>query len=124
MSEKRVTKREMFEMIKGIVVDAGVENEDELVAFIEKEQNALVRKTGTKTKIQKENEVLVEVVYNALAAQGKAVTATELLADATIAEAGIATNQKLSALLKKLVDAQRVAKTSDKKKSYFEIMAD
>jgi hypothetical protein len=124
MSEKRVTKREMFEMIKGVVVDAGVDNVDELVAFIEKEQNALTRKTSTKTKTQKENEVLVEVVYNALAAQGKAVTATELLGDAAIADAGIATNQKLSALLKKLVDTQRVNKTSDKKKSYFEVMAD
>ena len=31
-------------------------------------------------------------------------------------------NQKLSALMKKLVESGRVAKTTDKKKSYFSIV--
>jgi DNA-binding transcriptional regulator GbsR (MarR family) len=58
-------------------------------------------------------------IKTALAEVGKAVTITELQnASATMAEYS---NQKLSALLKKLVDAGEVVKTTEKKKSYFSL---
>lgn len=116
MNKKKVTKKELLEMIKGVVVDSEVENTTQLVEFIEKEQKALERK---KTAAQKENEVLVEVVYEALKEVEKAVTVAEFLKNDKIAEAGIKSSQKLSALLKKLYDAHRINKYIDKRKSYF-----
>lgn len=109
---KKVTKKEYFEILRGIVAD-----NEELIAFIDHEVELLEKRKGGMTKSQKENEVLVENIYNALAEVGEAVTVTDF-----IAKAGLEfTNQKVSALLKKLVDAGRVVKVTDKKKSYFSI---
>lgn len=124
MNEKKVTKKEMLERVKGAVLNSGVENVDELVAFIEKEQNALNKKSKAKTENQKANEALIEVVYNELVKCENAVTVTELLKEEVIQEAGIKSPQKLSALLKKLVDGGRVSRIHDKKKSYFTIEED
>lgn len=124
MNEKKVTKKEMLERVKGAVLNSGVENVDELVAFIEKEQNALNKKSKAKTENQKANEALVEVVYNELVKCENAVTVTELLKEEVIQEVGIKSPQKLSALLKKLVDGGRVSRIQDKKKSYFTIKED
>lgn len=124
MNEKKVTKKEMLERVKGAVLNSGVENVDELVAFIEKEQNALNKKSKAKTENQKANEILVEVVYNELEKCEKAVTVTELLKEKAIQGAGIKSPQKLSALLKKLVDGGRASRIQDKKKSYFTIEKD
>ena len=119
MAEKRITKKEKFEMVKELVLASEVDNKDLLVEFIDKEVENLTKKVGAKTKTQKENEVLVEKVYDELARLGKAVTVTELLKEVEIE--GVATNQKASALLKKLVDAGRVKKVIEKKVSYFEV---
>ena len=112
-----MTKKEYFGEIKKIVEGANVDNRDEIIEFIDRQVELLSKKSNTKTKAQKENEVLVEDIYNALAEVGEAVTVTDF-----IAKAGLEfTNQKVSALLKKLVDAGRVVKVTDKKKSYFSI---
>ena len=58
-------------------------------------------------------------MFEALETVGKAVTITELQTE--VAEMSEYSNQKLSAMLKKLVDCGRVTKTMDKKKSYFSI---
>ena len=76
------------------------------------------RKAG-QTKVQKANEGLVEEVYAAIVRAGKPVTVTELQeANEDMANYS---NQKLSALLRMLVKADRIVKTIDKKKSYFSI---
>lgn len=117
MENKRMTKKDYFAELRELVV--GAEREDELVAFIDHEVELLSKKVNGKTKTQKENEVLVERVYNALAEIAKPVTVTEL--QGANDEVKEMSNQKVSALLKKLVDAERVIKTVDKKKSYFSI---
>lgn len=119
MTEKRITKKEKFEMVKELVLASEVDNKDLLVEFIDKEVENLTKKVGAKTKTQKENEVLVEKVYDELAKLGKAITVTEFLKEVEIE--GVATNQKASALLKKLVDTGRVKKVIEKKVSYFEV---
>ena len=119
--EKKVTKKERFEMIKEIVLNAGLENEAEMIEFIDNEINLLNKKraSGAKTANQKENEVLVEKLYEALAEIGRPVTISELQKEND--EFGAMSNQKVSALMKKLTDAGKVDKTVDKKKSYFSI---
>ena len=118
---RKVTKRERFEMIKEIVLNAGLENEAEMVEFLDNEINLLNKKraSGAKTATQKENEVLVERLYEVLAEIGRPVTISELQKEND--EFGAMSNQKVSALMKKLTDAGKVDKTVDKKKSYFSI---
>ena len=118
---KKVTKRERFEMIKEIVLNAGLENEVEMVEFLDNEIALLNKKraSGAKTATQKENEVLVEKLYAALVEIGRPVTVSELQKENE--DFGAMSNQKVSALMKKLTDAERVVKTPDKKKSYFSI---
>ena len=118
---RKITKKERFEMIKEIVLNACVENEAEMIEFIDNEINLLNKKraSGAKTATQKENEVLVERLYEVLAEIGRPVTVSELQTESE--EFGAMTNQKVSALMKKLADAGKVDKTVDKKKSYFSI---
>lgn len=122
MENKRMTKKEYFAQLMEVVVNAGVDNEVELINFITHEVELLSKKSNVKTKAQKENEALVEVVYQALVEVARPVTVTEL--QGVNAEVGEMSNQKVSALLKKLVDAQRVNKVIDKKKSYFSVDAE
>ena len=119
---EKMTKKEMFAQV--IAMAQGKEvtaTADEIATFAKHEIELLEKKTGKtgKTKTQKENEVLVEQVFETLAIVGKAVTVTELQAENEFA--ATFSNQKLSALLKKLVDAGRVAKKMEGKKSYFSI---
>jgi hypothetical protein len=117
---EKMTKKEMYAQViamaqgKEIAVSA-----EDIVAFAEHEIELLTKKSGKSgmTKTQKENEVYVEEVYKALVQVGKAVTVTEFQSASKYVSQF--SNQKLSALLKKLVDAGRVCKTVEGKKSYF-----
>lgn len=113
---EKMTKKEMFEMIKGVCA-----SDTRIVEFCEHEIELLNRKNSksSQTKTQKENEVIMERVVIALQEIGRPVCVDELRALNT--EMGAYSNQKLSALLKKLVDSNQVVKTIDKKKSYFSV---
>ena len=117
--EKKMTKKEMFNLI----ANAMKENDD-VVAFCKHEIELLEKKVSKsgQTKTQKENAILIERVFSALATVGRPVTIAELQTE--VVEMSNYSNQKLSALLKKLVDCDRVVKTIDKKKSYFSIVTD
>lgn len=119
----KMTKREWFAEIKAIVEGAQVDSEKKagMVDFIDHEVELLDRKHSKsgQTKTQKENVEIMEKIMAALAEIGKPVTITELQNAST--EMAEFSNQKLSALLKKLVDSGRVVKTQEKKKSYFSV---
>ena len=117
----KMTKKDYFNTIATIVANSEVENKEDIQAFISHELELLAKKSGKsgQTKTQKENVIIIEKIYDALAEVGSPVTITELQSQVpTMAEYS---NQKLSALMKKLVDNGRVTKTIDKKKSYFSI---
>lgn len=114
---EKMTKREMFEMIKGICA-----NDTRIVEFCEHEIELLNRKSSksTQTKTQIENENIKGAIVNALTEIAKPVTITEMQELNT--EMANYSNQKLSALLKQLVENdKKVVKTVDKKKSYFTV---
>lgn len=114
---EKMTKREMFEMIKGVCA-----NDTRIVDFCEHEIELLNRKSSksTQTKTQIENENIKGAIVNALTEIAKPVTITEMQELNT--EMANYSNQKLSALLKQLVENdKKVVKTIDKKKSYFTI---
>lgn len=111
-----MTKREMFAHI------ASVNSADaEIVDFcnhqIELLDTRKVSKTPTKT--QKANEGLIEQIALDLAKFDKSVTVTELLAGGEGLE-GLS-NQKVSALLRKMVESGQVVKTMEKKKALFSL---
>lgn len=119
---EKMTKKEMFAQV--IAMAQGKEvavSTEEIVAFANHEIELLEKKSGKtgKTKTQKENEELVELVFVALAEVGKPVTVSEFQAQSEYASQF--SNQKLSALLKKLKDAGRIDKSVEGKKSYFSI---
>ena len=123
--EKKMTKKDYFAELINIVNAAGELDDTTRKAyldFINHEVELLDRKAekSKETKTQKENVGISASIMNALVGIGKPVTITELQdADATMKQYS---NQKLSALLKKLVDAGEVVKTTDKKKSYFSVI--
>ena len=116
---KKVTKKEMFGRLIEIVEGANVEDVNAIVEFLNHEIELVSKKRNTQTKTQKANEGLVEVVYNAIAEADKAITVTELFE--IVKNDEIKSAQKTSALVKKLVDAGRVARTEEKGKAYFTI---
>ena len=117
--EKKITKKEMFGRLIEIVKGANIEDTDAIVEFLNHEIELVSKKRNGQTKTQKENEKLVEVVFEGIANAGHPVTVTELFKAVESDE--IKSAQKVSALVKKLVDAGRVTRTEDKKKAYFSI---
>lgn len=123
MEKTKLTKRDYFKMLAGVVENSGIDNREELQAFINHELELLDKKSASRgtatTAKQKENEDLKEYIIGALTEINRAVTITELQAED--ARLGELTNQKISAMLKQLVDNNQVTKVVDKKKSYFKI---
>lgn len=116
--EKRITKRDNYNAILAIVSELGRED---LIDFVNHEIELLNKRANSTslTKTQKENLELIEVIYNTIIDLAKPVTITDIQdANKTLAELS---NQKVSALLKKLVDSERVVKVTEKGKAYFSI---
>ena len=110
MENKKMTKKQYF----GVLLELVKGNED-LESFINHEIELLEKKStsGTKTKNQVENESIKEEIVNALVELGKAVTVTELMNKVAYS------NQKLSALLKQLVEENKVERVEEKRKVFF-----
>ena len=115
---KKITKKEVYGEMLRIFTD--MERQD-LVEFVEHEIELIEKKASRNvtTQTQKENIELVEMIYNELKRIGTPVTITDLQKQSE--KVGEYSNQKISALMKKLVDSERVIKTIEKKKSYFSI---
>ncbi len=112
-----MTKREMFVAIANV---AEVAANEEMMTFINHEIDLLDARKNSKskgmTKTQKENEGVKAVIAEVLTESGGKMTVTEMLADERL---GGYTNQKISALLRQMVEAKVVTKTIEGKKAYF-----
>ena len=120
---KKLTKMNKFEMIMEILVNGEFDNKDLLIEFVQHEMNLLAKKnsTGTvrkPTKTQLENEKYVAMIEEILLDKAPRTISDIQAENEILAEM---TNQKMSALLKKLVDSQKVVKFVEKKKTYFQI---
>lgn len=111
----KITKKEMFTMIK-----AQVKDNAEMVAFIDHEIELLDKKAFNKkaTKTQEAN-IGIKSTILAVLEGGKPMTVTEM--QGASAELGELSNQKVSALVRQLVEAGEVVKTIDKKVSRFSL---
>lgn len=113
---KKMTKKDYFKELKEIVMELG---RMDLVEFITHEEELLNKKSSknTPTKTQVENEFIKEKVVATLVELNKFVTISEL--QGANPELADYSNQKISALLKQLVEDNKVLRQVDKKKAYF-----
>ena len=117
----KLRKKDLFGQVRELAVANGRED---LVAFIDHEIELLNKKASTsgESKTQKENLVIMDKLYNELANMDRAVTISEFQANSEYAST--LSNQKISALFKKMKEAGKIVKTTEKKKSYFSIVAE
>ena len=120
MTEKKLTKREKFEMLAKI--DEVAQNEV-LAEFIAHELELLAKKNSTEKKptaVQVANEGIKEVILNVLADNGEKMTISEMLK--AKAELGELSNQRVSALVRQLIADGKVDRIEEKRKAYFKIV--
>lgn len=119
--EKKVTKKEMFAKLYTIVEESNAPDKVEVLGFIDHEVELLEKKSSkvTLTATQKANLEVIEVIKEVLADKPNS-TVSELIKDERLSAY---TNQKISALLKKLIDGGEVVKSIDKKVSRFSLKA-
>lgn len=115
---KKVTKKDNFAKVLSYIPATEVE----LVEFIQKEIDALVKKSNTKSKAEKEkqaqNEELKNTLLRVLGSLDEPVSVTQLMEYEEFA--GLS-NQKISALLRQMKLEGTVIRTEEKKKAYFSI---
>ena len=119
--EKKITKAQMFAMIKAV---PEVAENSAMVEFIDHELDLLAKKSANKkpTKNQELNASIKDTILDVLANFKDGATASEVLNAST--EFSGMSNQKISALLKQLVTDGLVRKDTSTKKSLFFIVAD
>lgn len=111
-----MTKKEMFVEIVNLAMENG---RDDIVEFCNHEVELLSKKRSDNSKAKAEADARAEKVFLALSEMDKPVTITELLKLTSDEEVASYSNQRVSALIRKLGD--RVVKTMDKKTAYFSI---
>ena len=118
---KKVTKKEKFVKVLEFIPVENVE----LVEFIQKEIDALEKKSNTKSKAEKEkaaaNESLKSALLRVLGDFNEPVTVTQLM---NCEEFAGLSNQKLSAMLRQMKLEGSVIRTEEKKKAYFSLSSE
>lgn len=119
MAEKKMTKKDYFNQIKELVV-----GNVELENFINHELELLNKKNASKapTKVQIENESIKELIVETLSTFEKPATISDI--QSANDELAKLSNQKISALLTQLINADKVVRTTDKKKAYFTLKSE
>lgn len=115
---KKMTKREMFEMIK-----ANHNLSADEIAFIDHELELLAKKNSAEKKptaVQVANEGIKADILNGMEI-GKKYTITDLMKE--IPACAELSNQRVSALVRQLVTDRVVERTEEKRKAYFHKVA-
>lgn len=120
----KMTKKDFFKLLAGIVEKTeDFDKKTETLDFINHEIELLNNKSSApgkkKTAHIKENEELMELIGIALELFGKPVTVTTMIKEN--AEMSKLSSQKLSALLKKMIEAGKVVRTVEKRVPYFSL---
>ena len=109
----KITKKEMFAQIRNHLTDPQeIEFINHEIELLEKKSTASKKPTAN----QVENENFLEVIVNILNTSEKAMSISDIQAmDPELPTS----NQRMSALMKKLVDSGVVEKIYEKRKPYF-----
>ena len=120
MENKKMTKKETINLLIDVLMgNKEVEDMQIFIDFLIHERELLERKSSNsgQTKLQKENEILKEKIVKTLKELNKFSTITEI--QEANKELTDLKNQKMTALLTQLVNANIVERVVDKKKAYF-----
>lgn len=107
--------------INYVVENFGADLPADVAEKLEKIKASFEKKSENRkpTATQKENEGVKEAILAVLNEAEGGLTVTEIQAkDETL---GAVSNQKVSALLRQLIEANKVEKYTEKKKSYFKV---
>ena len=116
MTNKKMTKREMFEQIKSHLTDPAE------IAFVEHELELLAKKNASEKKPtaqQVANEGLKSTILDVLTENGGLMTITDI--QKSCAELAELSNQRISAIVRQMVGIS-VERVEDKRKAYFKAM--
>ena len=127
MENVKLTKKDYYEMIKGIVTESDVENKEELVAFVDKQVEAI----DSRAAKAKERAASKKVEGDVLRAQVEGLltneyqTAEDILAQAQGADL---TKAKITARLTQLIKAgvaeKEAVKVEDRKVMGYRLIAE
>lgn len=118
MNAKKPTKRENFSALLNL---AEVKANPKLVEFINHEIELLEKKNSAEKKPtaqQTANEAIKSAILAAMV-EGAKYTITDLIKN--VPECADLTNQRVSALVRQLVDERKVVRSEDKRKAYFSL---
>ena len=118
-TEKKMTKATAWGIVKEIVENSDHPKSAELVEKIENEIALLAKKNSAEKKPtaqQTANEGIKTDILNGMES-GKAYTITDLIK--SVPACAELTNQRVSSLVRQLVEAGAVVRTEDKRKAYF-----
>lgn len=116
---KKMTKRDYFNTLLGI---AEVKANPDLVKFIDHELELLAKKNSAEKKptaVQVANEGIKSVIVETLSENGGKMTISEM--QKANAELGELSNQRISALVRQLLNDGKVERVEEKRKAYFKI---
>ena len=124
MAEKKITKREVVEKM---LADSNITSNETFKAYLENELALLKKKSENKkaTKNQTENAEIKEVILSVLAGMSNGGRATDIMNAVKAVDSekyATLTNQRVSAILKQMVENDNtVVKAVDKKVSTFSL---
>lgn len=117
---KKMTKKDYFAQLVGIVESTEIDNKKELLDFITHEVELLNKKnsrSGKPTTRQIENEKIKTSIL-AILECGKPLTVTQIMTELNDSSLS---NQRVSALLTQLKDGGEVVRTVEKKVAFYSI---
>lgn len=118
--ETKKTKRNYFEELKAVVENSTVDNQIELIDFINHELELLNRKRSTSKKVDEFTQHITEVVKGILPEYGHGLTVTNIMMSSPelSLEKGVNTS-KITSILVKLVEQGYAVRTVEKKKALY-----
>lgn len=109
-----MTRKEVLEKVLNM---EEVKADAEMVEVLEKMVEQVSKKRTSKTPNQKANDEIIEKIYDIMVEANAPVSIADIMGTLE----GDFSNQKVSALVKKLVDAGRVNRDKDGKKTVYVI---
>ena len=118
----KMTKATAWGIVKGIVENSNHPQSAELIAKIDNELVLLAKKNSAEKKPtaqQTANAGIMSAIVEGME-PNRLYTVTEIIK--SIPECAELTNQRVSALLRQLVEGGKVKRTEDKRKAYFQVV--
>ena len=122
MENKKMTKAVAWGIVKGIVENSNHPQTAELVEKIENELTLLAKKNSAEKKPTAQrtaNEGIKTAIIEGME-PNRLYTVTEIIK--SVPACADMTNQRVSALLRQLVEGGKVKRTEDKRKAYFSLV--